>query len=247
MNAEIRQASLLKKIIEAVKDLITEANLDCDENGIYLQAMDSSHVSLVTFFLKNNLFERYNCEKSLSLGVNIISMAKILKCALNDDVLILETSDLSDTLNFRFESIRGHKLSSFELRLMNLDIERLSIPDTEYSCIIEMTCAEFSKVCHDLFTIGDSIQLTCGKKGINFITYGDLGTGNIQLKLGSKIDNNDEDAYAIKINISKPLSLTFSLRYLIYFTKASSLSETVVLSMGEEVPLSKTIFNILII
>lgn len=247
MNAEIRHASLLKKIIEAIKDLITEANLDCDETGIYLQAIDSSHVSLVTFFLKYNLFEKYNCERSLSLGVSIISMAKILKCALNDDILILQTDDTSDVLKFRFESRRGNKLSSFELRLMNLETERLLIPDTEYSCIIEMTCAEFSKVCHDLFTIGDSIQLTCGKKGINFFTYGDLGTGNIQLKLGTKLDKNDEDAYAIKINISKPLSLTFSLRYLIFFTKASSLSETVVLYMGEEVPLSKLIFNFLII
>lgn len=238
MNAVIKQAGLLKKIIEAIKDLILEASLDCDENGIYLQAMDSSHVSLVTFFLKSNLFEKYKCEKNLSLGINIVSMAKILKCGLNDDTLILDASDPADVLNFRFESKRGNKLSNFELRLMNLDIERLSIPDTEYSCIIEMVCAEFSKVCHDLFTIGDSITLKCGKKDVNFITYGDLGTGNIHLKLGTKIDEDEENAYAIKIDITKPLSLTFSLRYLIYFTKASALSETVVLYMGEEVPLS---------
>ncbi|RMZ92874.1 proliferating cell nuclear antigen [Brachionus plicatilis] len=239
----MKQAGLLKKIIEAIKDLISEATLDCDENGIHLQAMDSSHVSLVTFYLKSNLFELYRCEKKLSLGINIVSMAKILKCGMNDDTLILEASDPGDLLNFRFESRRGHKVGSFELRLMNLDMERLSIPDTEYSCIIEMACAEFSKVCHDLFTIGDSITIKCGKQGVNFITLGDLGTGNVRLKLGTTVNDNDEDAFAIKINISKSLSLTFSLRYLIYFTKASTLSNTVILYMGEEVPLSKIFIN----
>lgn len=37
LEARLVQGSLLKKIVEAMKDLVTEANLDCAETGISLQ------------------------------------------------------------------------------------------------------------------------------------------------------------------------------------------------------------------
>lgn len=237
MNAVMRQAGLLKKIIDAIKELITEATFDCDQSGVYLQAMDSSHVALVSFLLKQNFFESYECERNISLGININSMSKILKCASNDDLLIMEAKEPMDTLIFQFRSKREHKISNFELRLMNLDIEKLSIPETEYSCVIEIPCTEFSKICHDLFAIGDVLTISCTRKGVDFIIDGDLGTANIRLKQKSLNDENSQDAYTTKIKITNPVSQSFSLRYLIFFAKASNLSNTVILHMGEDVPL----------
>ena len=36
-EAKILQGSLLKKIIEAIRELVTDANLDCTERGIFMQ------------------------------------------------------------------------------------------------------------------------------------------------------------------------------------------------------------------
>lgn len=36
-EARLIQGSLLKKIVESMKDLVTDANLDCSESGISLQ------------------------------------------------------------------------------------------------------------------------------------------------------------------------------------------------------------------
>lgn len=57
-EARLQQASLFKKILEAMKDLVTDTNFDCSSSGITLQAMDSSHVSLGTplFFFYFALF-----------------------------------------------------------------------------------------------------------------------------------------------------------------------------------------------
>jgi hypothetical protein len=41
-EARLSQASLLKKIIEALKDLVTDANWDVNENGITLQVGSSA-------------------------------------------------------------------------------------------------------------------------------------------------------------------------------------------------------------
>jgi proliferating cell nuclear antigen len=35
---------LLKKLVEAIKDLVTDGNFEATEAGISLQAMDTSHV-----------------------------------------------------------------------------------------------------------------------------------------------------------------------------------------------------------
>lgn len=67
-EARLMQGSLLKKIIEAIKDLVTDANFDCTENDFSLQAMDSSHVSLVAMTLEKDGFEHFRCDKAVSMG-----------------------------------------------------------------------------------------------------------------------------------------------------------------------------------
>lgn len=67
------------QVLEAIKDLVTEANFDCSSNGFALQAMDSSHVSLVSLLLRADGFEHYRCDRSLSMGMHLGNMAKMLK------------------------------------------------------------------------------------------------------------------------------------------------------------------------
>ncbi len=73
-EARLEQGSLLKKIVEAMKDLVTDANLECNEDGIKLQAMDSSHVSLISLSLAKEGFAEYRCDRSLFLGLNLVSV-----------------------------------------------------------------------------------------------------------------------------------------------------------------------------
>ena len=70
-EARLVQGSILKKVIEAVKDLLNEATWDCNSSGISLQAMDSSHVSLVSMMLRSDGFDTYRCDRNLSIGINL--------------------------------------------------------------------------------------------------------------------------------------------------------------------------------
>lgn len=51
--------------------------------------------------------------------------------------------------------------------------------------------------------------------------------------------NVDKEDEAVVIDMREAVTLTFSLRYLNFFTKAGPLSSQVSLSMSEDVPLSK--------
>jgi hypothetical protein len=67
---------LLKKVLESIKDLVTDANFDCSPTGFSLQAMDSSHVSLVALLLRADGFEHYRCDRALSMGMNLANMVR---------------------------------------------------------------------------------------------------------------------------------------------------------------------------
>ena len=70
-EAKLLKGEIWRKLIDSVKDLIQEGTLDCSENGISLQAMDTSHVSLVSFLLRSEGFETYRCDRNVNLGLNI--------------------------------------------------------------------------------------------------------------------------------------------------------------------------------
>lgn len=233
-EARLVEGALLKKVMDSIKDLLNEAIWEASANGLCLQAMDSSHVALVSLLLKSDGFENYRCDRNLSLGINLSSMSKILKCAANDDVITVRADDDADMITFMFESPKNDRVCDYEMKLMNLDAEHLGIPDTEYSCVVKMPSGEFSRICRDLSVLGDSIVICCTKEGVRFSAKGDLGNGNIKLMQSNQVDKEED---AVTVDMREPVSLTFSLRYLNFFTKAAPLSSRVSLSMSEDVPL----------
>ncbi|KAG6417958.1 hypothetical protein SASPL_120155 [Salvia splendens] len=250
LELRLVQGSLLKKVLESIKELVTDANFDCSATGFSLQAMDSSHVALVALLLRSEGFEHYRCDRNISMGMNLNNMAKMLKCAGNDDIITLKADDGSDTVTFMFESpylecicpkldaqvcvvVSQDKISDFEMKLMDIDSEHLGIPEAEYHAIVRMPSAEFSRICKDLSSIGDTVVISVTKEGVKFSSRGDIGTANIVCRQNTTVDK-PEDATVIEMN--EPVSLTFALRYLNSFTKATPLSSTVTLSLSSELP-----------
>ena len=68
-----------------------------------LQAMDNSHVALVSLNLDKDAFSEFRCDRDMTLGMNLGSLTKIIKCANNDDSCKLSASEDADTLNLQFQ------------------------------------------------------------------------------------------------------------------------------------------------
>jgi len=234
-EARLIQGNILKKIMESIKDLVNEANFDCSSTGISLQAMDSSHVSLVALFLRADGFHPYRADRNISLGITLGSMAKVLKCAGNEDIITIKAEDSGDSVSFMFESPKQTRISQFSLKLMDIDSEHLGIPDTEYKCVVKMPAEEFQRICREMTIMGDTVKISATKEGVKFSVSGDIGSGSIVCKQGGGVDEEEEDSVSIKLE--DEVSLTFALRYLNFFSKATPLSSHVVLKMSPDVPL----------
>ncbi|XP_012258714.1 proliferating cell nuclear antigen [Athalia rosae] len=233
-EARLLQGALLKKVLDAVKELLTEATFECSDAGIQLQAMDNAHVSLVSLSLRSDGFDKYRCDRNLTMGINLPNMAKILRCAATEDIVTLKAQDNADIISFVFESKNQEKVAEYEMKLINIDQEHLGIPETDYSCIVKLPSLEFFRICKDLSQFGESMTISCTKEGVKFSSSGDIGSANIKLAQTSNMEGEEE---AVVIEMQEPVSLTFACRYLNSFTKATPLTSQVQLSMSGDVPL----------
>jgi proliferating cell nuclear antigen len=82
--------------------------------------------------------------------------------------------------------------------------------------------------------LGDTVTIAVSKEGVKFSVSGELGTCNITCRQGEGAVDDDE---AVTIKLEEPVTLAFALRYLNFFTKATSLSNDVTLSLSPDVPL----------
>ncbi|PWN52944.1 putative proliferating cell nuclear antigen [Violaceomyces palustris] len=267
LEARLKEAVLLKKVLDAVKELITDANFECSEDGIRLQAMDNSHVALSAIELRTDCFDEFRCDRPMSIGVSLASLGKILRGANNDDILSIKKNDDGDTLQMTFESPKSDRVGEFEMKLMDIDSEHLGIPDTQYDAVVKMSSGEFGRICRDLGNIGESVKIEVTKEGVSFAAEGEIGQARMTLKQGSgsaisaDVDDDDDDdedqkpakkkrknadggsssgsggVVPVEIQLQQAVGLTFSLKYLSNFAKAAPLSNEVHLHMSNEVPL----------
>ncbi|OQV16446.1 Proliferating cell nuclear antigen [Hypsibius exemplaris] len=232
-EVKMAQASVLKKVIDAIKDLLGDSSWDCTNSGMSLQAMDSAHVALVNVLLRSEGFENYRCNRNVTLGISLGSLTKVLKCAGNDDELTIRHDDKTNVVTFGFTNDESERYAEFDLKLMNLDSESLAIPEIEYDCVVKMPSTEFRRVVQDLAQFGDSIDIVCAKTNVLFEATGDIGKGQIRLSERSS-KKSDQD---VTIEMIEPVRLTFALKYLNMFTKATPISDVVQLALSNNHPL----------
>ncbi|OMJ79759.1 hypothetical protein SteCoe_20145 [Stentor coeruleus] len=230
-QASIAKALSFKKIIESVRELVVDVNFEVSQDGLALQAMDASHVALVSFILNANQFEEFECNQPQVFGVNIGNLAKILKCADNDDRITIRAESNASKLSFIFEGRQDEKLSQFNLNLMTLDTEQLGIPDHEYTAVIHIKSDEFTRICRELSQISDTLTIDINKEKVTFRVGGDLGDGEITLK------HRETGKNPTIIEAHEPVACSYAMRYLNLFNKASVLSDEIILSISENLPL----------
>lgn len=179
LEARLEQANLLKKVrrthcldhskltilqvVDAIKNLVQDCNFDCNDSGIALQAMDNSHVALVSMMLKSESFSPFRCDRNIALGINLTSLTKVLRCAQNEDILTLKAEDAPDVVNFTFESAQSDRISEYDIKLMDIDQEHLGIPETDYAATISMPSTEFQRITRDLMALSESGMTCCSR------------------------------------------------------------------------------------
>jgi len=245
------KADAFTGIFQHMKLFTEHITLMCDEDKIYMQCMDKSNVAIVELTLPAEWFDRYEntAGENIRIGFNATFLHRILSsrdkgqqiqlvysAADTDRIMIHLTSDSDDAAVADSASVSTKKRAlpsfakHFELPLIDIEEEGMSIPPIEYMAEMTMLSSQFSETITQLKMFGDTADFNCSEERIILTS-----TSQDQGKMFVEIPIDDLSEFSIEEGAH--LELSFSLTYLKNMCAYNKLSESVVLKFSDSFPL----------
>ena len=154
------QVNPFKTLIESLKDILADVNIEFNEEGMKIITMDSTQTILVHLKLEAANFEYYYCKNKQTIGVNIVNLFKIIKTLTINDTLtfFMEESDMN-TLGITIVNGEKNRKSTIKFKLIDLDIVNFKAPSTKFESILTMPSDEFNKICRDMSLLTEVIEI----------------------------------------------------------------------------------------
>lgn len=229
MQIRTVQGSSLKGLFEVLKELLNDVNVVVNETGIKILAMDSAQVTLCHCFLEAQNFEVFYCPATVVIGLNVQNLYKLLKTVSSQDTLTLQIEKESpNDLDIIIQNSEKKSKTFFKLRLLDIDDDRLTVPNVEMTTCITMASVDFQRLIRDMLVVGTVLRVRVNKREIIFETSGDFASQRTVLETSedTKVNENEDE-----------IDLSFSLKLLSLFSKASTLSTTCSLWLQVNFPL----------
>lgn len=227
------QASAFRILVEALKEILTDANFECDETGIKMIAMDSSRTVLVHLKLQSDKFESYVCKEKRVLGISMINLFRIIKTMNNNDTLTLFLEKEKDSvLGIKIENSEKNTTSTFHLNLMDLHIDNIQIPSVEFESVITMPSTDFQKIIRDMHNYADLIDIKSVEDHLIFSCKGDFCS---QETIIGETDTGMN--FAKNKKPDEIIQGEFALKHLVLFGKCTNLCNSIQMFLKNDYPL----------
>ena len=229
------QSGAFRTLIEALKEILTEANLEFDPQGIKVMAVDQTHTVLVYLRLHSDRFENYFCPVKHVLGVNMIYLFKLIKTMGNNDSLTLYLpASNPNKLGIRMENSEKSTVTNYYLKLFDTDVEDIQIPSLNFTSIIHMPSMDLQKICRDMNALGEKldVEVTSSGSDLIFKCVGDFAEQETIIS-----ENNSTMKVQKTSNTTEIVQGIFQLKHLVLFTKCTSLCPSIELYLKNDYPL----------
>ncbi len=228
------QSSAFRTLIEALKEILTEANLEFDQHGIKIAAVDETHTNLVYLRLNADRFEHYYCPVKYVLGVNMIYLFKLIKTLENNDNLTLYLPAKNpNKLGIMMQNAEKQTTKNYFLKLFDTNVDDIQIPSLNFTSIIHMPSGDFQKICRDMNSLGEKVEITSTGGDLIFKCLGDFAEQEtiIRESQGSmRVQKPSSSANEIVQGV-------FHLKHLFLFTKCTNLCPSIEILLKNDAPL----------
>ena len=223
----------IKYLIELLRDLLTEGNLECYPEYIKLQAVDPTRVVLIHSKLEGEKFEEYYCPQHLILGLNMEDLFKIIKNMENTDTLkLFVKKDNPNKIGIETFCKEENTVDTTYLNLMDLPYEKMEIPSQTFETVMSLPSSRFQKNCRVIYNFSEKIEIECENNKLKFRGCNQNIPQEIVIRPtpnGMKFIKNDRPDEIIQG--------FFELRHLVLFSKCTNLSNTIHVHIKNNYPL----------
>lgn len=233
------QIQPIRNMITAIKDILTDATMTFTKDGLKIINFDKTHTILVNVNLNAYNFESYNCNPNkIIVCANTIHLFKVISTMSNDDTLsiYIEKDDYHDGvvshLGLQYDNGSIKQCYSQKLRLIEPDTEEMSVPDVEYSTVINLPTSDFQKIIRDMNGISDRIEIKSVGQDLIFSCAGSFAKSKIY-----RSESNGNMEFIQKSDESIVIQGEFSLKSLSHFIKCTPLCSHLEMYLGNDLPL----------
>lgn len=162
------RTGLFRKIIESAADIADDVDIKLSSRGLSIQFMDQMNVTMMDVLLNVPGFDKYRCDKELTLGLKIKEFLKILKGLKIDQntIFYLQCDDDPEVLNIKFEN--EYCDSEYDIKLQNVGNECYEIPMINFTADAEMKCLDFLNMRKAVGNFSEYITIEACESSINF-------------------------------------------------------------------------------
>ena len=214
MNVVIKnptKSEIFSQVFQHIKVFTDQIIIMFEKERFYFQAMDSSRISIFELYIPSNWFDSYEHKKdgTIPIGVNTSLLFRILYTRdKNQETEIIYEDSEQDKLFIHFTSENKSVFDKrFELPLIDLDAEYMSIPDMECNAEFSLSSASFANIVNQLKLFGDTIDIICNETKIELRS---LSEGSGKMSVDIQIDELSE----YSIDEGETIHLSFSLNML---------------------------------
>jgi len=197
MDCTFKYNSNFKGIIDILGNITDNITFKFNENGMNIQAMDGSHISLLFIELFLDQFINLEVEKPITVSLSTMSLKPILKSMKDNDIISMRVKEQSSIVDIILTD--GENKNKYSINQIYVDIETLDLNSFDFNKkLINTKKNGFNKILSDIKnTDADEVILSIKDKKIVFIAKSSM----LSLKIhpSSEIMNvtdilqNDED------------------------------------------------------
>ena len=225
------QSNAIRILCEALKDILTDVNLQISNEGLKIISMDGSKQAVVNLKLEANKFEKFYCKRPVTAGLNMTSLYKIIKSVKNSDIISFNIEEQNDTkLIIQIENKEKKTHIVTVLKLLDIDEDILDIPNIAFETVKTMPSNDFQSYIRELSIITTKVRLISSDNTFTLTGEGDFA--ETKITIGDTTNNNSSNDLKKKVS-----SGLFLIKYLLLFTKSTNLCTTVEIYLKSEFPL----------
>lgn len=218
-------------IFQHLKLFSNNVNLRFDEDKLYVQGMDGSHVSVFELNITSSWFDEYNIEQNNVIGINSNILFKILNTRSQNQTICLRIED--DTFEVDLENSENKKddfNKYFKVPTIEIDSETLQISESENDLNLTMNSKKFKSIVDQLATFGDVIHITNTNEMIHLKSESqEEGSMDIE------IDLNELEGYEFAEDTE--INASYSSRYIQNMTQFVKISKNVQILVTNDNPI----------
>ena len=125
------------QLLQNMKAFSEHVLLQFDSERLYVQGMDSSHVSVYELKLNSSWFDEYDVTESVEIGINITLIHKILNTRNDDHSIHMTQNNDSLQVEFKTDSPKGFD-KFFEIPIFDIDHVGINTRITGFSFVISI-------------------------------------------------------------------------------------------------------------